>query len=62
MEDTEELTLTSSDRCDQCNAQAYFLARFASGELYFCRHHFMKSESVIRVRAYQIVDQSETLQ
>lgn len=61
MEQTEERVITGLDRCDSCGAQAYFLAVFESGELYFCRHHFLKNESAIRDIAYHIIDQSETL-
>lgn len=32
--------LTSKDRCDRCNAQAYVRAQLPSGgELLFCAHH-----------------------
>lgn len=61
MEATDERVITSSDRCDKCSAQAYFLAVFDSGELYFCRHHFLKNEDAIREFAYHIVDESEIL-
>jgi ribosomal protein S14 len=61
MEQTEERAITAHDRCDQCGAQAYFLSIFESGELYFCRHHFLKNEEMIRELAYHVVDQSGTL-
>jgi hypothetical protein len=61
MEQTEEKVIDIVERCDSCNAQAYFMAIFESGELYFCRHHFMKNEEAITDIAYHIVDQSETL-
>lgn len=61
MEATEEKVLSASDRCDKCNAQAYFLVVFDSGELYFCRHHFLKNEDALREFSYHIVDESEIL-
>ena len=57
-----EKVLTPQDRCDQCQSQAYFLAVFDSGELYFCRHHFLKNEEALRDNAYYIIDQSEDLE
>lgn len=56
-----EAVLTANDRCDKCQSQAYFLAIFDSGELYFCRHHFRKHEDSLREHAYYIIDQSEAL-
>lgn len=61
MEQTEERVLTGADRCDQCGSQAYFLAIFDSGELYFCRHHFLKNEEGVREIAYHILDESSVL-
>lgn len=50
-----------NDRCDQCNAQAYYMVIFDSGNLYFCRHHFLANEDVLRETSYHVVDQSEIL-
>lgn len=60
-EAVEERVLTALDRCDSCNSQAYFLVIFDQGELYFCRHHFLKNEEPLREKSYYIVDQSEEL-
>lgn len=57
-----EKVITPHDRCDQCRSQAYFVAFFESGELYFCRHHFYKNEESLRDSAYYIIDQSEDLE
>lgn len=61
MVDTDEYVLTVQDRCDSCNAQAYFQAIFESGDLNFCYHHFMKNEDALREFSYHIIDQSELL-
>ena len=34
--------LKVSDRCDQCNAQAFILVKGSTGELMFCGHHYEK--------------------
>jgi len=60
----EELSgqiLTALDRCDQCQSQAYFMVVLDSGELMFCRHHFLKNESPLREQAHFVLDQSEQL-
>lgn len=33
-------------KCDSCSAQALFLARGTSGELYFCGHHRNKFKTL----------------
>ena len=54
-------TLTSFDRCDQCGSQAYFAVLLDAGELYFCRHHYLKNESALKEVAIDIIDQSGEL-
>jgi len=49
------------DRCDRCHAQAWVIAKFGSGELMFCKHHFEKHELMIRELSYEIVDEREGL-
>ena len=56
-----EFLLTALDRCDSCNAQAYYLVGFTEGELLFCRHHFLKSESLLREKSFKIIDESSRL-
>ena len=55
--------LVKSDRCDarNCPAQAFVLAKFITGELYFCGHHFSKHEDAIVSTAYDIVDEREMI-
>ena len=53
--------MTSEDlnkwiKCDSCSAQALFLARGTSGELYFCGHHRNKYKETLDGWAYEIVD------
>lgn len=53
--------LTRMDRCDSkdCPAQAWVIAKFVTGELYFCGHHFEKYEIGLMRDAYDIVDERE---
>jgi hypothetical protein len=53
--------LTRNDRCDApgCPAQAWVIAKFVTGELYFCGHHFDKYEVSIIRDSYDIVDERE---
>ena len=65
MTETKEIkntdTLNATDRCDRCNGQAYFWVNGVSGDLFFCRHHFLKHEDVIRDYAFEIIDESHKL-
>ncbi len=45
-----------TDRCDSCNAKAFYMVRFETGELFFCRHHFLKYEDALMQKAYDIYD------
>jgi hypothetical protein len=56
-----EYTLTMADRCDSCGSQAFVLAKGLSGELLFCRHHYLKSEDQIKAWAYEILDETEKI-
>jgi hypothetical protein len=56
-----EFTLTAADRCDACGAQAFVLAKGISGELMFCRHHYLKSQDQIKAWAFEILDESEKI-
>ena len=56
-----EFLLTALDRCDNCNAQAYYLVGFLVGELLFCRHHFLKDELTLREKSFKIIDESARL-
>lgn len=62
MSDVEELAITAKDRCDKCGAQAYFMPILDSGDLLFCRHHFMENKEILEEISYHIVDQSGVLE
>lgn len=66
MEDVKELkntdTLNATDRCDRCSGQAFFWVNGVSGDLFFCRHHFLKHEESIRAYAFEIIDESHKLE
>jgi hypothetical protein len=53
--------VTLRERCDVCNHQAYYRVSFEAGDLFFCRHHYMKQEDVFFEKALDIVDESELL-
>lgn len=57
----KERVLAKSDRCDapRCPAQAFVIAKFTTGELYFCGHHFDKYEVGLIKDAYDVVDERE---
>lgn len=62
MEALEELErLTVKEQCDSCIAQAFYMISFDSGNLFFCRHHYMKHEDKIFDTATDIVDESDLL-
>lgn len=60
---TQELTdvINVSDRCDRCGSQAFYWVNGVSGDLYFCRHHFMKHEDAIRNYAFEVIDETHKL-
>ena len=56
-----EFLLTALDRCDTCNAQAYYLVGFLVGELLFCRHHYLKNETKLVKESFKVIDESARL-
>lgn len=48
-----------TDRCDSCNAKAFYMVMFESGELFFCRHHFVKHENAFLEKACDIFDDQD---
>jgi hypothetical protein len=56
-----EFYLTALDRCDACNAQAYYLVGFTEGELLFCRHHYLKNETKLVKESFKVIDESSRL-
>ena len=59
MENIKKQTLTSSDRCDRCKAQAFVFVKGIQGDLIFCGHHFTKHEEALYNWAYDILDERE---
>lgn len=57
-----EWVMDARDRCDACGSQAYYLVKLLEGELYFCRHHFLKHEETLTKISYEIIDESIKLE
>ena len=55
-QETSNHKLTLSDRCDSCGAQAFVIAKFANGELFFCGHHYRRWQEGIARTATSIQD------
>ena len=53
--------LTSADRCDVCNAQAYVRVVLGRGELYFCGHHARAAGARLREAALLYQDKTSRL-
>ncbi len=51
-------TLNANDRCDACGAQAFVWVNGVSGDLLFCRHHWIKNEDKLRQYAFEIIDET----
>jgi ribosomal protein S14 len=55
-------SLSATDRCDRCGAQAYVRATMESGfDLLLCAHHFRENERRLREIAVDIHDESTRL-
>jgi hypothetical protein len=54
-------SLTTSDRCDRCGAQAYVRVRLITGELHFCAHHAKQFEPSLKKIAVEIQDETAKL-
>jgi len=52
----------SQDRCDSCQAKAYYLVKFPYGDLFFCNHHFVKNEEALVDKATDIFDESDFIE
>ena len=55
------MELSVSDRCDACGSQALVLAKGITGELLFCRHHYLKSQDKIKDWAFEIIDETDKI-
>lgn len=54
--------MNNNDRCDRCNAQAYFRVIFnTGGELDFCKHHFDQYKDNFGDNVFAIEDDSKEL-
>ena len=51
-------TLNAHDRCDSCGSQAFVWINGVSGDLLFCRHHFLKHEEKLREYAFEVIDET----
>jgi hypothetical protein len=55
-------SLTASDRCDRCGAQAYVRVHLTSGgELLFCAHHGREHGDKIKAIAINVHDETGKL-
>jgi hypothetical protein len=55
-------SLTASDRCDRCGAQAYLRVELQSGgELLFCAHHAREHGDKLKEIAATVVDETHKL-
>lgn len=61
IEEQTEATLTSTDRCDACGAQAYVRVEMPFGQLLFCAHHARKHKDKIEEVAVNVVDETERI-
>lgn len=54
--------IAPQDRCDSCQAKAYYLVKFPYGDLFFCNHHFVKNEEALVDKATDIFDESDFIE
>jgi hypothetical protein len=55
-------SLTASDRCDRCGAQAYLRVKFeGGGELLFCAHHAKAHSDKLKQVALKIHDETDKI-
>ncbi|TQL03945.1 hypothetical protein FBY24_3055 [Cellulomonas sp. SLBN-39] len=53
--------LTTADRCDRCNAQAYVRVVLPVGELLFCAHHAREHAPKFSSVATHVQDETDRL-
>ena len=63
VEEVEETTylLDSLDRCDTCQAQAYYRCFFDGGTLDFCNHHYTLYQDKLQDIMLDYIDESDRL-
>jgi hypothetical protein len=55
-------TLSATDRCDRCAAQAYVRVVLHGGaDLLFCGHHWSRHETALRPKASEVFDETHRL-
>ena len=55
-------TLTATDRCDRCGAQAYLRVELQTGgELHFCAHHAREHGDKLKEIAASVHDETHKL-
>ena len=59
--DSSERPLTTADRCDVCDAQAYVRVVMLTGELFFCAHHARRHGEKLREVALLFQDETASL-
>ncbi|VTX80510.1 Uncharacterised protein [Actinomyces naeslundii] len=57
----EQRPLTTADRCDVCDAQAYVRVVMLTGELFFCGHHARKHADKLKEVALLFQDETSSL-
>jgi hypothetical protein len=62
--DLSLIEFTAQDRCDQCGAQAYTMARKpeARSELLFCRHHRRDHYQLLLDEGWVVIDDVAALE
>lgn len=55
-------SLTATDRCDRCGAQAYVRVVLArGGDLLFCGHHWSRHADALRPQAREVIDETHRI-
>lgn len=62
MVETKEWVLTTADRCDVCDAQAYINVKGISGDIMFCGHHYDAcNNDKLKAFAFEVIDERDRL-
>ena len=59
--DSTKRPLTTADRCDVCDAQAYVRVVMLTGELFFCGHHARQHGEKLKEVALLFQDETASL-
>lgn len=56
-------SLSATDRCDRCGAQAFVRVVLPGGaDLFFCGHHWSRHEAALRDRSVEVIDETHRLE